>query len=110
MAAGDMRAIHRPPSAPKHFCGAKKYTSKPAGSTGRPPAALVASTRISDPGSAPATRRTGIATPVEVSLWVRAYASTPASATGSGWRPGADSITVGVPSHGAAATTVANLA
>ena len=31
-------------------------------------AALVASTRISDPGSARGTRRTGMATPVEVSL------------------------------------------
>ena len=51
-----------------------------------------------------------MATPVEVSLWVRAYASTPGSAAGRGWRPAADSITVGAPSHGAAAVTAANLA
>ena len=35
-------------------------------------AALVASTRTSDLGSAPGTRSTGMATPVEVSLWVSA--------------------------------------
>ena len=38
----------------------------------QPAAALVASTMTSDPGAAPGTRRTGIATPVEVSLWVSA--------------------------------------
>ena len=47
---------------------------------GRPPAPDVASTRTSAPSSAPATRLIGAATPVEVSLWVKAYTSTPASA------------------------------
>ena len=41
-------------------------------STGSPPAPLVASTTTSAPGSAPGTRRMGMATPVEVSLWVSA--------------------------------------
>jgi hypothetical protein len=68
----------------------------------------VASTITSASGSAPATRPTGIATPVEVSLWVSAYVSTPASALGCGWVPGGDSMTVGASSHGAAAVTLAN--
>ena len=38
-------------------------------------------------GGAPG-RRSSIATPVEVSLWVSAYRSMPSSATGSGWLPG----------------------
>ena len=51
-----------------------------------------------------------MATPVEVSLCVSAYVSTPASATGCGWVPGGDSMTVGASSHGAAAVTLANFA
>ena len=46
--------------------------AKSAAATGRPPAPLVASTSTSAPVSVPATRRIGIATPVEVSLWVSA--------------------------------------
>ena len=49
-------------------------------------------------------------TPVDVSLWVSAYASTPASARGSGWVPGAEAITDGSLSHGARVVTDANLA
>ena len=49
-------------------------------------------------------------TPVEVSLWVSAYASTPASARGRGWLPGSDEMTLGVVSQGARAVTVANFA
>ncbi len=78
-------------------------------STGRPPAPDVASTRTSAPSSAPATRLIGAATPVEVSLWVKAYASTPASACGCGCVPGSEEMTVGSASHGASLAAFANL-
>src|SRR5258708_36544536 len=107
-AAGDLRAIHRPPAAPKHFCGAKKYTSNSAALTGTPPAALVASTRIRAPGSAPAIRGIAMATPVEGSLWVSAEASTPASACGRGGVPGSEAIRLGAASHGPAAEAAAH--
>ncbi len=47
-------------------------------------------------------RRISMATPVEVSLWVRAYRSTSSTALGSGWVPGADSMTWGSSRWGAA--------
>ena len=47
-------------------------------------------------------------TPVEVSLWGNAYASTPASATSAGCVPGADSRTTGGSRWGAAASEAAN--
>ena len=53
----------------------------------------VASTQTSPP--APAGRRTAMATPVEVSLWVRAYRSTAGSGRGSGWLPKGLAITSG---------------
>src|SRR5215468_10689037 len=79
-------------------------------STGSPPAPEVASMSTSASSSAPAGRRTGAITPVEVSLCAQAYASTPASARGSGLVPGAELITVGAPRNGAPLTTVTNLA
>ena len=51
-----------------------------------------------------------MATPVEVSLWVSAYASAPGSGHGTGCVPAADSTTVGADSHGARPATAANLA
>ena len=51
----------------------------------------------------------GIATPVEVSLCVSAYASMAASARGSGWVPGSEVMMLGSASHGAAFVTLANL-
>ena len=75
-----------------------------------PPAALVASTSTSAPSSAPGTRRIGIATPVDVSLCVSAYASMPASACGDGCVPGSRCSTDGSASHGADCVTLANLA
>ena len=51
-----------------------------------------------------------MATPVEVSLWVSAYVSTPVSPRGAGWPPGGEAITVGSSSHGAAWATLLNLA
>lgn len=50
-----------------------------------------------------------MATPVDVSLWVKAYTSTPASARASGWVPGSVAITVGSASHGASLAALANL-
>ncbi len=47
-------------------------------------------------------------TPVEVSLWVRAYRSTEGSATALGWVPTSDSITWGSLRCGAALTQDAN--
>jgi len=47
-------------------------------------------------------------TPVEVSLWVRAYRSTEASACGSGWVPTSDSMTWGSFRCGAALAQAAN--
>src|SRR3954468_11099240 len=78
-------------------------------STGRPPAPEVASTRTREPASAPGTRLMGAATPVDVSLCVYAYTSTPASACGSGWVPGAEEMTVGSASQGASLEALANL-
>jgi hypothetical protein len=49
-----------------------------------------------------------MATPVEVSLCVRAYRSTPASATGSGWRARSVVITDGSSRNGAALAAAAN--
>ena len=49
-----------------------------------------------------------IATPVEVSLWVRAYTSTSSSATAPGWCPAAAATTTGRPRCGAAAQASAN--
>src|SRR4029450_7825311 len=43
----------------------------------------------------PAGRRMAMATPVEVSLWVRAYRSTAGSGRGSGWLPKGAAITWG---------------
>src|SRR5256885_2009433 len=71
-------------------------------STWRPPAADVAST-ITRP-SAPSGRRTSVATPVDVSLWVRAYTSTSGTAFASGCVPGGDSMTSGSSRNGVAAT------
>src|SRR5437763_379333 len=56
-------------------------------STAMPPAADVASTSTSAPASAPSTRRTGSATPVDVSFCGQAYASTPTSARAVGALP-----------------------
>ena len=72
---------------------------------GQPPAAEVASTRTSASASAFGTRRMVMATPVDVSLCVYAYASTPSSATGSGCVPGFASRMDGVASQGAADVT-----
>lgn len=49
-----------------------------------------------------------MATPVEVSLCVSAYTSTPASARASGCVPGSDETTVGSSSHGASFAALAN--
>jgi hypothetical protein len=57
--------------------------------------------------SAPTGRRTGIATPVEVSLWVSAYTSIPWWGRGSGWVPKGLEMTSGWLRWGAAAA-VAN--
>ena len=58
--------------------------------------------------AAPAGRRTGIITPVEVSLWVSAYRSTAGSGRGCGWLPGGLEIRSGGSRCGAAAAA-ANL-
>ena len=76
-------------------------------STGRPPAAEVASTRTSAP-SVPSGRATGAITPVEVSLCAHAYASMPASARAAGALPGSARSTEGSPRNGAPAVTSAN--
>ncbi len=68
----------------------------------------MASISTSASSSAPATRRTGAITVVEVSLCGHAYTSTPASATGSGRVPGSLDTTVGSSSHGATFTALAN--
>ena len=49
-----------------------------------------------------------MATPVEVSLWVSAYVSMPASAIGIGCVPGAVDSTSGSSRNGAAAAACAN--
>jgi hypothetical protein len=51
-----------------------------------------------------------MATPVEVSLWVRAYRSTSGSGRASGWLPNGLAITWGSSRNGAAVTAAANLA
>ena len=45
---------------------------------------------------------------MDVSLWVKAYTSTPASACGSGWVPGSEEMTVGSASQGASLAAFAN--
>ena len=70
----------------------------------------MASVSISAPGSAPATRVTGTATPVEVSFCTLAYASTPASAVRNAAEPGSPLCTVGAPRKGASATALTNFA
>src|SRR5918992_3008208 len=60
--------------------------SKLAASTSKPPAAEVASTTTNPED---ATRSIGVATPVEVSLWVSAYTSTAGEASGGVQLPGA---------------------
>ncbi len=50
-----------------------------------------------------------MATPVDVSLWVRAYKSTAGSAAGCGRVPAGDSMTSGSFRCGAAFTAAANL-
>ena len=78
-------------------------------STGRPPAADVASIAIRA-SPAPAGRCTGTATPVEVSLCAQAMRSTEGSLTGSGAPPGSALTTIGSPTNGFLATAEANLA
>src|SRR5947207_8921326 len=56
----------------------------------------------------PSGRTIGMATPVDVSLWVNAYRSTPGAGFGSGRVPGSDSMTSGSSSHGAAVAHAAN--
>ena len=86
IAAGESTASHNPPSAASAFCGAKlvhvrlaDVHRQSARRGGRRHKFIRAS------GSAPATRRTGTATPVEVSLCGVAYTSTPGSA--ASWEP-----------------------
>ncbi len=50
----------------------------------------------------------GIITPVEVSLWVRAYRSTSSLATGFGWVPTSEPMTSGSSRWGASAAAAAN--
>src|SRR5256885_344941 len=78
-------------------------------STGIPPAAEVASTSISASAS-PATRFTGRATPVDVSLCGHAYASKPAAPRGSTPLPYSTRRTSCSDRNGAAAVTAANFA
>lgn len=53
-------------------------------------------------------RRTGTATPVEVSLWAHAITSTDGSLWGSGALPESDLMTTGSPTKGFLATAEAN--
>src|ERR1700744_3287297 len=77
-------------------------------STGRPPAPEVASmTTSASPESA--GRRTGTATPVDVSLWAHAMTSTDGSDLGSGALPASDLRTIGSPTNGFLTTAEANL-
>ena len=48
-------------------------------------------------------------TPVDVSLWVSAYRSTSARASGTGWVPAGDEMTSGSSRWGAALAAAANL-
>jgi hypothetical protein len=74
-------------------------------STGRPPAPEVASMRTS---ASPAGRRTGTATPVEVSLCAQPTTSTDGSLCGSGALPASDLMMMGSPTNGFLATQEAN--
>ena len=49
-----------------------------------------------------------MATPVDVSLWVRAYTSAPTTSSSEGWSPGSPRTTVGSPRWGAADAASAN--
>ncbi len=73
-----------------------------------PAAADVASTSTNWSAVAPSGRASGMATPVDVSLCVRQYASTSASATATGWVPGSDEMIDGSSRKGAAFTSLAN--
>ena len=50
-----------------------------------------------------------IMTPVDVSLWVRAYRSMSSRAMGSGWVPTSEAMISGSPRWGASEAAVANL-
>ena len=78
-------------------------------STGSPPAA---GGGVDDDELAvgPAGRRTGTATPVDVSLWAQAMTSTDGSDWGFGALPGSALMTIGSPTNGFLATAEANLA
>src|ERR1700760_4085759 len=76
-------------------------------STGRPPAAEVASIAISA-SPEPAGRCTGTATPVEVSLCAHAIRSTDGSDWGFGALPGSAFSTTGSPTNGFLTTQEAN--
>ena len=78
-------------------------------STGSPPAPDVASMTTSLPSES-AGRRTGTATPVEVSLCAQAMTSTDGSDCGSGALPGSALTMIGSPTNGFLATAEANLA
>lgn len=58
--------------------------------------------------SEPAGRCTGMATPVEVSLWAQPIRSAEGSATGSGALPGSAETTTGSPMNGLFLATEAN--
>lgn len=75
--------------------------------TGRPPAADVASMSTSA-SPEPSGRCTGTATPVEVSLWAHAMASTDGSACGAGAVPGSVLTTIGSSMNGFLVTHEAN--
>jgi hypothetical protein len=68
----------------------------------------VASTRSTASTPTPAGRRTGTATPVEVSLCGVQYASTPGSATRPGALPGSATRTDGSARNGASLTALTN--
>ena len=57
----------------------------------------------------PAGRRTGTATPVDVSFWAHAITSTEGSVCGSGALPGSALMMIGSPMNGFLATAEANL-
>ena len=77
-------------------------------STGRPPAADVASMAISASPD-PSGRTTGTATPVEVSLCAQPIRSTDGSDCGFGALPGSALTMIGSPTNGFFATQEANL-
>src|SRR6267154_175974 len=76
-------------------------------STGRPPAADVAST-ATNASPDPSGRCTGTATPVEVSLCAQAMRSTDGSDCGFGALPGSALTMMGSPTNGFLATHEAN--